>query len=130
MHGLVHLRLQNLSITGAGLAGLEGMDGLELLSLANTDIGDDDLGSLNRLPGLDVLFLNNTKVTDAGIAAHLTRLTGLVSLDDCGTKVSDAGLSKLTALPNLKRLTIKGVAATAEAVETLREQRPGLRVER
>ena len=49
------------------------------------------------------------------------------SINLYGTKVTDAGVSKLSAMPNLKRLYLWQTAVTPAAIKTLKEKLPELR---
>ena len=91
--------LSNTRVTDAGLAHLQGLMGLKILSLHSTQVTDAGLAHLKGLTGLQILWLNGTQVTDAGLA-HLQSLTGLRWLILTKTKVTDAGVAKLRqALP-------------------------------
>jgi hypothetical protein len=48
----------------------------------------------------------------------------LESINLYGTKVTDAGVSRLSTLPNLKRLYLWQTAVTPAAVKTLKEKLP------
>jgi hypothetical protein len=48
----------------------------------------------------------------------------LESINLYGTKVTDAGVSKLSAMPNLRRLYLWQTAVTPGAIKILREKLP------
>ena len=122
---------------------------LEYLSLLGTDIGDAALAALapalRRRPALRYLHLERNPFGDDGLAALVAppppagtppRLAGglkqLERLDLRFNEVSDSGCATLAAalnsgaLPALKKLHLRGIAASAEAKAAVYEARAGL----
>jgi hypothetical protein len=89
-------------ITDLGMAQLEKLRFLELLSLTETSVTNESLKHIKTLTNLEYLYLNDTPVTDEGILV-LRELKKLQHLYVRRTKVTDAGISDLQkALPNLE----------------------------
>ncbi|HJZ55814.1 MAG TPA: hypothetical protein VKE74_12675 [Gemmataceae bacterium] len=63
------------------------------VSLAGTDITDDDLQVFDRFPHIQVLDLSHTAVGDAGLG-HLTRLPALESLILVDTRISASAIER------------------------------------
>jgi hypothetical protein len=89
---------------------------------------------LYRMPQLELLWL--TPITaegsiediqyvaniDDSIVDSLTTFSSLNNLSLRFSKLTDAGLSKLSALPKLKSISISGPNISAEAVQQLRQR--------
>ncbi|MBI4688719.1 MAG: leucine-rich repeat domain-containing protein [Nitrospirae bacterium] len=72
------------------------------ISLAGTEISDEDLARLKVLKNLRVLDLRDTKISDAGLI-YLYDLKALRFLYLSNTIVSDVGIGKLKkVLPRCK----------------------------
>ncbi|MBI3737225.1 redoxin domain-containing protein [Candidatus Sumerlaeota bacterium] len=91
----------------ANLATLESLppDAIQQLTLCANSQADEDATHLTRLTGLRTLNLNTTKITDAGLA-HIEPLTSLRVLSLNATQVSDAGLAHLGPLTALVLLDL------------------------
>lgn len=75
---------------------------IRYISLAGTEISDEDLARLKVLKHLRVLDLRDTKISDAGLI-YLYDLKGLRFLYLFNTRVSDVGIGKLKeVLPRCK----------------------------
>ena len=100
----------------AGLAHLAGLAGLQSLDLSGTAVTDAGLAHLAGLTGLQALHLHGCKhVTDAGLA-HLRGLNGLQALHLHGCKhVTDAGLAHLAGLTALQALRLHGCKHVTDA---------------
>lgn len=96
--GLQSLNVSNTQITDAGLPPIAGLTGLQSLDLDYTQITDTGLTHIARLTGLQGLGLENTQITDTGLT-HIARLTGLRTLYLTATNVTD--LRPLLELPLL-----------------------------
>jgi DNA helicase II / ATP-dependent DNA helicase PcrA len=72
-----------------------------ILNLHNID--DTNLAHISRLTGIHSLDLRGSRVTDAGLV-HLQNLTSLMALGLSETNVGDEGMKCLQYLKNLKRL--------------------------
>jgi hypothetical protein len=94
-----------------GLFRLAPLQGLEVLHLADCQLGDPDLGDVGAVTTLKELTVRAVDdrglVTDAGVA-HLARLTRLERLTLAGQPVTDGGLAHLTELAALKTADFRG----------------------
>lgn len=125
---LVRVDFQRLGepVTGDHLALLSGLaEQVVRLSLAGTEVTDDDLAHLASLTNLVRLDLSNTAITDAGLA-HLRDLPRLEYLNLYGTGVTDAGLAHLANIATLRDLYLWQTETTAAAVEQLKGGLPDL----
>lgn len=101
---LRELRLTQAQTDGSGLAGLTGLQRLDLSSARVTDKGLETLATMRDLRHL---ILRNTAVSDAG-APHLGKLRRLEELDLYGCRLTDAGVAHLGRLRALRRLDLTG----------------------
>ncbi|MHC4538349.1 MAG: ankyrin repeat domain-containing protein [Planctomycetota bacterium] len=124
---LRELRLQNTSITDAGLEHLKELTSLELLHIGNTQITDAGLAHIKDLTTLKTLCIHETLVTDSGLA-HLKGLSSLTSLCLRNTKISDAGLVHLKDLTSLQSFNVSGTQVTEAAASDLRRTLPNYRM--
>lgn len=117
--GLVHVKemakLKTLNLgwlpVDAGLSNLAGLKGLEELNLFHaktTDVGAKAVGALTSLKRL---FAWNTDLTDKGVA-ELVGLKALETLYLEGTKATDAAMDSVAKLPALNHLWIVGLPIT------------------
>jgi uncharacterized protein (TIGR02996 family) len=116
LRGLV---LEDMPVTGAGLAHLEPLRQLRSLNLTHTQVGDAGISHLRGMSGLEELRLWDTPITDAGLE-HLRDLRQLKVLDLAFTQVTDAGLEHLRGLQQLKVLNLSDTHVTAAGLEWLR----------
>ncbi|HBJ83801.1 MAG TPA: hypothetical protein DDZ88_08030 [Verrucomicrobiales bacterium] len=106
---LKRLKLEDVSITDAGLKALAGLHDLECLEINLTrsvsrfkpQITDDGLAVLSDLAKLRTLHLIGNSISDAGLE-HLRTLPNLQRLQLGGTKVTGAGLRHFTRLTWLR----------------------------
>jgi Leucine-rich repeat (LRR) protein len=127
---VVSLTVQQTEVSDAMLAQLRDRREMEILSLMEVDVEDDDLEFLSRLARLKSLHLVRTRVTSDGLArvrgltelvnlslqncpqvtdqglAHLAGLVKLRTLDLSRTGISDAGLACLKSLSSLESLNL------------------------
>ncbi len=103
--GLQFLDLSGTSVTDAGLAQLEGLTKLEWLDLTGTPVTDAGLAHLKGLTGLQELNLHRTRITGPGLA-HLKDMTRLRNLRLDTTDLADAGLEHLKGLKGLEQLKL------------------------
>ena len=75
------------------LRSLDGLENLRDLEVRKTT--DDGLAPLERVASLEILSLRGTGISDAGVA-HLRYLKHLDFLDISDTHVTDAGLARFT----------------------------------
>jgi hypothetical protein len=152
--GLVRLSTLNLcdtSITDAGLAAMVGLPSLTRLELAGVRMTDaanetlvhcrslahlelsrtgntnDGVAALLSLPTLRHLSLNETAIDD-GAMPLLRRLDDLATLYVARTRITDKGVLNLKALRHLGYLDCTGTKVTAEALNSLRNDLPGLQI--
>ena len=104
---------------------LKGLPGLKVLTLAGTNLTDEDLADVGQLTGLLMLDLDNTRVTDAGLA-RLARLHNLYFLSVSGTAVSDAGLMHLRGITGLRSLNVINTLVTEAGIAELELVLPSL----
>ena len=71
--------MKNCHIGGYGLAALQNKPSLQVLSLTQTRLTNDDLADLKPLKNLVYLNIGFNDITDEGIAylRHMTQLEGL-----------------------------------------------------
>ncbi len=105
--GLEHLDLSYTQITDIGLTHLKGLTRLQELGLLGTRITDTGLAHLKGLTGLRGLELSGTGITEAGLA-ELKGLTGLHLLNLSWTPLTDAGLTYLEDMAALQFLDLTG----------------------
>jgi len=135
--GAVHLakldQLKSLTLVGTslsdkGMKSLAKLTNLERLEMASTPIGDEGLQYLADMTKLRFLGLNATNVTGPGIE-HLSKLQALEQLDMFNTPMTDAGLEFFIPLKKLVRLDLNMTCVSDEAVKTLRDARPDLKIQ-
>jgi internalin A len=124
---LQQLRLDESSVSDAGLAHLSALGNLAQLNLEGTHISDAGLAHLKGLTKLSILDIDGTRVTDAGLV-HLEGLTNLSTLRLDGTRVTDAGLVHLKRLTNLSELSLSGSKVTDAGVKELQKALPRLKI--
>ncbi len=108
-HGLEELALHHTSIDDQGLAVVEQLGALEVLSLrAAAGLGDAGMEPIARLPRLNQLSLVENRITGEGLA-RLADARGLEVLDLRGcTQIRADDLACLAALPRLRVLRLSG----------------------
>ena len=107
--GLEELALHHTSIDDEGLAVLEQLGGLRVLSLrAAVGLGNAGMEPIARLPRLSHLSLVENRITGEGLA-RLASAAGLEVLDLRGcTGISADDLAPLARLPRLRVLRLAG----------------------
>jgi Leucine-rich repeat (LRR) protein/energy-coupling factor transporter ATP-binding protein EcfA2 len=105
------LYLEGVMINDAGLAILDGLPDLQILTLRNTQLTDVGLTYLSKLNDLRNLDLSYTAVTDVGMipVAELKNLELLILIS---TAVTDTGLIRLAPLENLRELVLYDTVVT------------------
>lgn len=107
--GLEELTLDTAEfITDAAMNHLRANKRLRKLVLRGTDITDVALPYIAELISLRTLDLSHSMLGDVGIES-LPALTELVDLDLGATRITGINLHLLKLLPNLKRLSFKGI---------------------
>jgi hypothetical protein len=117
---LTTLSLENSEVTNDGLAFLEHLPQLKVLSLRRcSNLDDDGLVHLEHVPNLERLLLLYTRTTNDGLK-HLTHLDQLKVLDLRGCmQVGDAGLEHLTGLTNLVDVKLRSYYVTDAGLKDL-----------
>lgn len=119
------LELDGTRISDSGVRSLTGaFKRLEVLSLADTPIGNAGLEGVDRLRRLWCLDLDRTAITDGGLRG-LGSCRRLEWLFLNGTRVTDAGLEILTEATPLQRLEIRETRVTHSGVDRLRNRLSG-----
>ncbi|HCR30496.1 MAG TPA: hypothetical protein DIV79_10810 [Opitutae bacterium] len=93
------------------------------LSLARTDVANDDLKKLKQLSSIEYLDLSRTRVGDEGVT-HLAELPKLSYLNLRDTNVSDGSIEQLARMTNLEQLYLWGSQFTRSGVLALQERLP------
>jgi len=112
------LRLEDTSVTDAGLEHVKGLTGLTRLDLDGTGVTDAGLEHLKGLTSLGQLDLAATQITGSGLE-YLKGLSSLASLDLLRTQVKGPGLEYLSGLPKLRRLDLRFTPVTDTGMEHL-----------
>ncbi|MCA9230702.1 MAG: hypothetical protein KDA57_08620 [Planctomycetales bacterium] len=111
------LTLSNTAVTDEQMAHVAACRNLTSLVLKQTALGDAALVHIARLPRLSTLYLNESKITSEGLN-EIGKLQGLTILDLSGTSL-DGDLAGLATLGALKHLLLNGVELGETAVETI-----------
>ncbi len=121
------LRLDGTTITGKGFEALAGLPRLYRVSLQDAKVDDAGAAALARVSRLQFVKLSGNLITSDALRSfqNLRQLEDL-DLDRC-TKLTDAAAGILKAYPALKRVSLKGTALSAKAIEDLRQS--GVKVE-
>jgi len=106
--------------TDADLRHLAGLTGLEFLDVSWLPITDAGLEQLKALTRLQQLNLNNTRITDAGLE-YLKDLARLRALDVSGTKLTGKGLVYVKGLSRLQELNAADTQITDAGLEHLKD---------
>jgi hypothetical protein len=114
--GLTRLTLDRATLPPHVAKWLGALSQLESLSLAKSNVSDDDLTPLHSV--LKSLSLSGTAVTDKCMSG-LSTLRALTNLDLTDTEVSAKGLQSLQSLSTLKTLRVDEDCITAESVAAL-----------
>ncbi|SHN15011.1 Planctomycete cytochrome C [Cyclobacterium lianum] len=97
------------------------------VSLASTDIVDDDLFYLGKMTELRELVLQKTALTGEGLP-YLKDLPHLETLNLSFTPLEDAHLLHLLSYQNLKKVYLFGTPLKQEIVEAFRKHKPDIAV--
>jgi uncharacterized protein (TIGR02996 family) len=119
------------AVSSSGLAALHGCGRLESLELAGDELTDAGLVHLGALPGLQELRVFDAgALTDAGMNVLGCRMRGLRRLLlDGAQQVTDLGLRCLTALTELRELTLYDwPRLSKEAITEVRRALPRCRI--
>ena len=117
---LSHLERLNLfgtTLTGNGLANLEKLTALEMLSLPDQPYSDDDFAHLAGLTRLKRLTIKlGAQITNRGLS-HLSEMRQMESLALIKTRITT--LEPIRGMTQLKELNLHGAPITDEGLETL-----------
>ena len=98
------LGLQGATLSSEGYKSLAVLEKLRGISLADSNVTDQDLSFLDSLTNLRVIELNNTAISDDGID-HVRNLPLLEKITICGTKVTPEKMEELKRkLPRLQEI--------------------------
>jgi Leucine-rich repeat (LRR) protein len=122
------LALNETALTDDCLRHLADLSSLQALYLASTGVSDKGLPELVNLQELHILDLSATKT--AADLAPLVELEQLEHLVLRQLELRVGALEKLGPLPNLKRLSLEGSTYAEGELDRLREQIPGLVIDR
>ncbi|OYP33860.1 protein kinase domain-containing protein [Rhodopirellula sp. MGV] len=119
---LKRLSLANSAVTDQAIAALRSISDLESIDLSGTKIEGATFQSLRKLP-LKQLILNNTMLSGPGVLA-ICSLPHLQRLDLNSTQVDNASLISLTALGELKNVSLDQAWTTVSGRERFRTAMP------
>ncbi len=97
------------------------------LHAARTPIGDRSISALSRAEALTTLDLSWTKIAPGGLAP-LETLPNLRELRIVGTDLGDESIESLASMRALERVYLWRTRLTEDGLESLRNQRPDLRI--
>ncbi len=122
--GFTNLKYLDLSTARIkNIEPLSGLANLEYLSLSSSDI--NDISPLANLTNLKTLNLSSMKIENIDTIAALTKLN---QLDLSYTQVKD--LKVLSKLINLRSLSLLYTTVSDEQITELKNERPGLSIQR
>ncbi|MEC8557979.1 MAG: hypothetical protein VXZ82_23480 [Planctomycetota bacterium] len=99
------------------------------LDLSPVRISDEHVELLKPLQDLQWLKMPNNRLSQTGVEALVNlRFARLQLLNIDGAQIGDAALSVLSKLDSLRNLHVVGTSVTAEAVQSLRNEKPTLQV--
>ena len=109
------------------LLGKDFSDSCMRIEFSGTSAKDDDLLFLAQCSDLRSIFVNNADVGDS-LAAALSKLPQLFTVDFEGTRITDAGLERLSACRNLGSINVTETFATRAGVAKLQEALPAAEI--
>lgn len=119
---LVELQINGGSITDQGVAHLTGLQKLESLTLARTDVTAACMPDLGRLSSLNMLNLNHSKV-DGGYE-NLADLDNLQWLLLGGLTISDQDAEAISKFPAISHVTLDASTNISEsAIDALKSNK-------
>lgn len=123
---LILPKLVGTSSTPAAIAALKK---LEILSLAESKVGDGTATALAKHPTLRKVNFQETTLTDKGLES-LATLPQLEELNLSGTKVTDKGLLALKGCEKLTRVIAVRTKVTLDGAKALDSTNPKLTIQR
>ncbi len=128
LHKLRILSLVQAPVTGEGLRYVSALADLQALDLVETKVTDKDLVHIQNMPRLTRLRLEGTaagnEFSDAGLKA-LTGAKSLCELTLYGRGFTDQALEPMKGLPNLMELELHDTAISNRLLDEFRRSRPG-----
>ncbi|MDN3689414.1 c-type cytochrome domain-containing protein [Cyclobacterium jeungdonense] len=97
------------------------------VSLASSDVTDDDLYYLGKMTQLRRLVLQKTAIEGDGLP-YLKDLPLLEELNLSFTLLDDASLLHLLSFPSLKKVYLFGTSLNDEVIEAVQKHRPDLEI--
>lgn len=128
LEGLEVLDLNDAEITDRGIAKLANLQKLQELNLSNTRITSKGVAALRSLPLLKRLILRRTAAIDDSVISPLLELRHLEALDLTESGISGAQLADFARHEGLQQLLIGGIEAGVEQIEALRASMPECRI--
>ena len=125
---LEELDLHDSKIGDRGLARLEGLENLRRLDLSGTEVGGAGAPALAKFRNLEALRLWRCERAGDDVAATVSKLPKLETLDLAESGLTDAGLETLGDMPALRRLYVGETKVTGKAVERFRKANPHVEV--
>lgn len=125
--GSIMVNLSQTQLTPQLVIALAGVEELQQLDLAGTNIRNADLATIAQIESLRLLILADTNVSDEGIS-KLVALPHLEYLVLNGSQVSDAVLDSVRKIRTLRGLSLLDTAITTAAVDRLKQSHPDCRV--
>jgi len=99
------------------------------LDLSPVRMSDEHVELLKPLQDLQWLKMPNNRLSQTGVEALVNlRFARLQLLNIDGAQIGDEALSVLSKLDSLRNLQVVGTSVTAEAVQSLRDEKPTLQV--
>lgn len=125
--GELHITLTGWDRSPSEYAGLRDRPDVVVLQMANPDVTDETLDYLAGMTLLRELDVNDTKISDAGLA-KLSQLPSLQTLRLKGTAITDGGFREhLLPLDRLRELDLRGTDVTGATVREWKNKHAGRR---
>ncbi len=118
VESLVIVSLPENQLSNHGLAVLQKLPNLKLLSISGSSIDDDGLVHLRHATNLEAGLVLNGPFTDKALQ-HLQGMDKLRLLDLTQNRITDDGLKTVAALPALETLILNGTPITNEGIANL-----------
>lgn len=119
---LRQLHLDQMRVTGAGLAMIREPDWLSDLSIENSPVSAEGLKNLSRFPVLRRLGLWGSTVTDEALES-VGQCQSLREIDLYSTPITDKGIKHLTTLGSLEELRLTDTRVTDGCLPSLLKMR-------
>jgi hypothetical protein len=126
LHHVVWMRLDGPRVNDEILAAAVRLPRLESLHIRSTSVTENGLAKLERLQSLRVLTLSTPEVGDE-LVARLARLPALRELEVFSALVTDDGLRKLSDCQSLERVWFEDTDITEAGLDRFRGHHPHCR---